>query len=102
MRTRTKEFLEILAKVEIPPFVDKLILFGSEVYGNPHEDSDIDIAVVSEETLTMDQRCDLSMLMYSCDPPYDFQLVYVKNEPATSVFDVKRDIFSKGVELYAK
>ncbi|MCL2016265.1 MAG: HEPN domain-containing protein [Defluviitaleaceae bacterium] len=102
MRTRTKEFLETLTKAEIPPFVDRLILFGSEVYGNPHEDSDIDIAVVSEGTLTSDQQCDLSMLMYSLDPPYDCNLTYVRDTPYTSLLDVKRDIFTKGVDLYVR
>ena len=29
--------------------VDKLILFGSHGYGQPREDSDIDIAVISED-----------------------------------------------------
>lgn len=29
--------------------VDALILFGSYVYGNPREDSDFDIAVISED-----------------------------------------------------
>ena len=41
--------------------VDKLILFGSHSYGQPREDSDIDIAVISEdfERMSVLEKIDL-------------------------------------------
>lgn len=34
--------------------VDRLIVFGSYVYGQPREDSDFDVAVISEDLSKMD------------------------------------------------
>ena len=41
--------------------IDKLILFGSHSYGQPREDSDIDIAVISEdfERMSILEKIDL-------------------------------------------
>ncbi|MCL1987501.1 MAG: nucleotidyltransferase domain-containing protein [Firmicutes bacterium] len=102
MRKLTQKFVEILQENPVPTFVDSLILFGSEVYGNPTKNSDIDIAVVSKKNLTISQRCDMDEFIESCNPPYDCQLTYVDFSATDSVFDVKRDIFSKGIEIYVK
>jgi len=42
--------------------VDQLILFGSYIYGTPREDSDIDIAVVSEDFNKMSVWDKISLL----------------------------------------
>ncbi|MDZ4861085.1 MAG: nucleotidyltransferase domain-containing protein [Candidatus Hydrogenedentes bacterium] len=42
--------------------VQQIVLFGSHAYGQPHEGSDIDLAVISEDFREMDQWSRIELL----------------------------------------
>ena len=56
---RVKQYADILSH-ELP--VKEVILFGSYVSGHPHEDSDIDVAVVMHDVETADYIAVLTRL----------------------------------------
>ena len=59
--------------------VEKIILFGSQAYGKPSEDSDFDIAIIKETPLPFHARLkDLRMKVRSTTP-FDFLFLPLKN-----------------------
>ena len=99
MRRASELFLHRVREQTLPNFVEELILFGSEVYGKPTIFSDIDIAVVCSAPPTIEERCSLDETLDSCDPPFAYQLVYVNRNAPTNPYDVRNDIFKKGVTI---
>jgi predicted nucleotidyltransferase len=53
---RIKEIIEFIKHIleQGGLRVDRLVLFGSHAHGTPHKDSDLDIAVISEDFERMD------------------------------------------------
>jgi predicted nucleotidyltransferase len=51
---------------------DKIILFGSQAYGTPHEDSDVDILVVMPARNEMDQAVKIRLATW---PPFPMDLI---------------------------
>src|SRR5438093_8720783 len=51
---------------------EKIILFGSYAYGEPHEDSDVDILVVMPARNDMDQALKIS---FEIDPPFPLDII---------------------------
>ena len=102
MRLSTEQFINRICEHQIPIYVKKLFLFGSEVYGCPNKNSDIDIAVISDSILTISQRCELDELIENSKPPYYCQLTYLDNTPYIGGFNVKMDVYSKGVLIYER
>ena len=82
---------------------EKIILFGSWAWGEPHEYSDLDLFVIKDTTRPSLKRIeDLDRLFSRRDLPMDF-LVYtpeqVKQRLAIDDFFV-RDILTNGKVLY--
>ena len=47
---------EILKEVSEKPFVSGILLTGSYVYGNPNEESDLDIRIITNDGSNIDDR----------------------------------------------
>jgi predicted nucleotidyltransferase len=83
---------------------EKVILFGSYAWGEPTEDSDVDLFIVKNSIMPRRQRQrDLRFRMYPPDLPLDL-LVYTPNEIEQRLkigdFFV-RDVMENGKILYA-
>jgi len=56
------ELVSLVAEVSDP---DKIILFGSYVYGNPCEQSDLDLLVIkNDKDLSRDEHAELAVAVY--------------------------------------
>src|SRR5438067_4606192 len=51
---------------------DKIILFGSQAYGTPHADSDVDILVIMPCRNQIDQAAKISI---DIDPPFTLDII---------------------------
>src|SRR6266571_5411326 len=51
---------------------EKIILFGSHAYGQPHADSDVDILVVMPARNPLDQAVRISL---EIDPPFPLDII---------------------------
>jgi predicted nucleotidyltransferase len=82
---------------------EKIILFGSYAYGEPHADSDVDILVVMPARNEIDQACRIDRVT---DPRFPLDLIV--RTPKNIAWRVKegdwflREIISKGKVLYEK
>mgnify|MGYP001618040114 CR=1 FL=1 len=100
METKLKEVTDKIVK-EFEP--EKIILFGSYAWGNPHEDSDLDFFIVKDTDLSPLKRIEAVDRIFSRrDLPMDF-LVYTPKQVEENLkrgdFFV-RDIITKGKVLY--
>lgn len=86
---------------------EKIILFGSQAYGQPTEHSDVDLLIVRRDISSEKKsNVEIRMAFYEVPaPPLSFTLlsktpeqVAEKRAQQSSIFE---DILSKGVELYA-
>lgn len=82
---------------------EKIILFGSYAYGEPHADSDVDVLVIMPARNQLDQAVRIEL---ACDPPFPLDLIVrtPKNvnwrlEEGDSFLS---EIVSKGKVLYEK
>ena len=82
---------------------DKIILFGSQAYGTPHEDSDVDILVVMPARNELDQAVRIRLAV-----DYNFSLDLLVRTPRNLAWRLAegdsflREITSKGKVLYEK
>jgi predicted nucleotidyltransferase len=82
---------------------DKIILFGSQAYGTPHDDSDVDILVImpTRNRIRTAVRIDLTI-----DPPFPLDIIV--RTPGEMRWRLKdgdlfhTEIVSKGKVLYEK
>jgi predicted nucleotidyltransferase len=82
---------------------DKIILFGSQAYGQPHADSDVDILVIMPARNQLDQAFRIHTQI---DPPFPLDLIV--RTPHTIRWRIAegdsflREILAKGKVLYEK
>lgn len=82
---------------------DKIILFGSHAYGQPHADSDVDILVVMPARNAIDQAVRIDR---ETDPPFPLDLIV--RTPKTLAWRLEegdsflREIVARGKVLYDK
>jgi uncharacterized protein len=82
---------------------DKIILFGSYAYGEPHADSDVDILVIMPCRNGIHQACHIDRVTDPC-----FPLDLIVRSPKTMAWRLKegdwflREIVAKGKILYTK
>ena len=89
--------------------IDQIILFGSYAKGNPHEYSDIDIALVSEDLdpkLARWQNIELIMKKYNIKYDPDLQLVpfakeSFENDTESPIGSFIREIKKTGKVIYS-
>ena len=87
---RVTQYAEVLAR-ELP--VTQVILFGSYVSGQPHEDSDIDVAVVMHDVATGDYLAVLKrlcVLRTPIDPMIEPHLMLETGNNGGFLQDVRR------------
>ena len=97
----TKEIVsEIVSKIKKQFKPQKVILFGSYAWGNPTEDSDIDLFIIMESSLRRDKRALQVQKMFSQRTfPLDI-IVYTPEEVKQSLERGNpfiREIMSQGV-----
>lgn len=103
-KTVDKKIQDVVDKIVLEFKPEKVILFGSHAWGEPTEDSDVDLFIVKNSAVPRRQRQrDLRFRMYPPDLPLDL-LVYTPNEIqqrlAIGDFFV-RDVIDNGKILYA-
>ncbi len=82
---------------------EKIILFGSQAYGEPHADSDVDILVVMPARNEIDQAVRIDR---EIDPLFPLDLIV--SSPKNIAWRLKegdsflREIMTKGIVLYEK
>ena len=82
---------------------EKIILFGSYAYGQPHEDSDVDILVIMPARNEMDQALRIS---FEINPPFPLDIVV--RTPKEMRWRLEegdsflREVTSRGKVLYEK
>ena len=102
MRNKTCDFINRLKEMKYPPYVEKIIIYGSEVYGTPNIFSDIDIAAVLNNVPSRAQRIDIDEIIDEAEPPYEYQLIFISKQGKIKKWDVRKDVFEKGMVVYAK
>ena len=102
MRASTREYIKKISKLEFPEEVKSVILFGSEVYGTPNMRSDIDLAIVLYTLPTIKLKCDVEEFLEIIQCPYILQLTFVTDIYEPMNFDVREDIFKRGVVIYER
>jgi predicted nucleotidyltransferase len=82
---------------------EKIILFGSNAYGTPHGDSDVDILVVMPARNQIDQACRIDDAF---DPPFPLDLIVRTPKNLTwrlaAGDSFLREVTAKGKVLYEK
>jgi predicted nucleotidyltransferase len=82
---------------------EKIILFGSHAYGQPHADSDVDILVIMPARNEIDQAVRIDRVV---DPPFPLDLIVCT--PGNLAWRLKegdtflREVMAKGTVLYEK
>src|SRR5438876_176101 len=82
---------------------EKIILFGSQAYGQPHADSDVDILVVMPARNQLDQAVRIEL---ACDPPFPLDIIV--RTPKNMKWRLEegdsflREVVSRGKILYEK
>jgi predicted nucleotidyltransferase len=102
--------IEIIERLK-PLNPNKIILFGSYAYGTPHEDSDIDLYVVTNDDFMpkswrekMEVKLKFSRALRDIKQQYDIDLIahtkkmYEKFVNFDSIFS--REILTKGQTIY--
>jgi predicted nucleotidyltransferase len=82
---------------------ERIILFGSYAYGQPHADSDVDLLVVMPAADMVNQAVRITM---ACDPPFPLDLLvrtprYLQQRIEDEDWFL-REIVSRGKILYEK
>lgn len=83
--------------------IEKIILFGSYAYGNPTEDSDIDLLVIKNipESETRDFRLTLKKALWHKLGKFNYSFdIHVDNEKRIKERIILGDLFYK--EIYTK
>lgn len=82
---------------------EKIILFGSHAYGQPHADSDVDILVIMPARNQLDQAVKIEL---ACDPPFPLDIKV--RTPYSVAWQLAEgasfltEIMTKGKVLYEK
>ena len=105
LRGSTREYLKWLSSRKYIDKVRYIVLFGSEARGEARLLSDIDIAVISDEPLTREERTDIAY-PYNEDEPglVNSRFVFSLTEylETTNKFDVNYNIREEGVIIYGR
>ncbi|HYE33028.1 MAG TPA: nucleotidyltransferase domain-containing protein [Methylomirabilota bacterium] len=100
---RVEPYLRVLVQ-KIHP--EKIILFGSQAYGDPTANSDVDLLVVRADKSGKESNLEIREAFWSVDaPPTSFTLLSrtpqeVANQIAAGS-PIYKDILAKGLLLYA-
>ena len=102
MRQQTLEFLCRLKSASFPVYVDKIVVFGSEVSNTTRVSSDIDLGVICDSPVNQARRIEVDAIVMAHEPPFDYDLVFAVPGEYRGNFDVRRDIYEKGCVVYER
>lgn len=95
---------EVVKKIVDKYQPEKIILFGSYAWGNPHEESDIDLFIVKETNNTREMARKIDSTIFPREFPIDFMIYrpddYNKRIQSGDIFI--NEIFNKGKILYER
>lgn len=98
---------DLIKKIEEQIPVEEIILFGSHAYGNPNEDSDIDLCVISKlngqrkiDLVRKARRAITSVTSQPVDILIYDQKDFYRRANVTSTLEFK--IKNKGVKVYGQ
>jgi len=91
-----------IVKRLMPLKPEKIILFGSFAYGEPNEDSDIDLFLIKDEGIEAEALMRLRDLMKKEKIGFDILSDSSKNVENSNDYFYKIDILQKGKVLYVK
>jgi len=91
-----------IVKRLMPLKPEKIILFGSFAYGEPNEDSDIDLFLIKDEGIEAEALMRLRDLMKKEKIGFDVLSDSSKNVENSNDYFYKIDILQKGKVLYVK
>lgn len=102
-----KLVLSVADKIRREYQPEKIILFGSYAYGEPTEDSDIDLFIVKEtDKRRVDRFVEISRILYEHDRRVSISpLVYTPKEVEERLAlgdDFVLEVLTKGKVLYAR
>lgn len=99
------ELENLLKEINQVSDVNSIYLFGSYAYGNPNEDSDLDICIVTKDKSK--RKIEIMKLIRKsiskvATMPVDLLVYYSDefNERAKSEFTMEHEILLQGVKLY--
>jgi len=95
---KVKDYRTLLKQNNFPMTIDKMYLFGSYAKGNPHNDSDIDVALIVSEWIG--DYFYVMPLLWKMRREIDMRIephIVVPNEDYAGFYD---EIKKTGVEIY--
>lgn len=100
-----KKITEIVNKLAIGYDPEKIILFGSYAYGNPNENSDLDLFIIKNSDLSRPERAvQARKMIFGAMIPIDLIVFTPKeiNEAKNNQFSFVNKVLSSGKTLYER
>ncbi|MFN8208963.1 MAG: nucleotidyltransferase domain-containing protein [Bacteroidales bacterium] len=90
--------LDQLLRSKFPDNLKDIILFGSQVFGNEHRDSDYDILIILKQKSDWRIEREISDLCFEIDLKYDIVTdTHIIGEPELSTLRGKQPIFVNAI-----
>jgi uncharacterized protein len=90
--------LSQLLKSRFPDNIKEIVLFGSQVYGKTHKDSDYDILVILKQKPDWKTEREISDICYEIDLKYDIITdTHILGEPELSTLRGKQPIYTNAI-----
>ena len=99
------EINQVVEKVREVSNPDKIYLFGSYAYGNPNENSDLDLCIVKKEVKDKSKELlEVSLGLFNIPIPVDIVLLDEKsfNKRNNVWGSLQYEVFHKGLKVYEK
>jgi len=103
LRPVTRKFLEIISQTVHEDYVKAIVLFGSEAHGKATLTSDVDLALISDRSLTLNERRSiLKDISIDLDCKVDCRIVCLREESLNTgkKLHVGTSIKQDGVIIY--
>ncbi|MFB6182202.1 MAG: nucleotidyltransferase domain-containing protein [Candidatus Magasanikbacteria bacterium] len=103
-KTKEEFINEVVEKIKKEYSPEQIILFGSYAWGEPNEDSDIDLFIVKETENPRELARKVDGSIYPRKHPLDIMLwtpKQIKEQRKSGNFFVE-DVFDRGKKLYEK
>ena len=103
IRAATKKTLQRISRAQHNSKIRYIVLFGSEARGEARLTSDVDLALISDEPLTMEERLAFKAVIDSEHfPPYNVINTLYRDLDTEHVMDVNFHIKRDGLVIYER
>jgi predicted nucleotidyltransferase len=103
LRPAVRRVMEKISRGEHNPKIRYIVLFGSQARGDAVLTSDVDIALVSDEPLSRNERLAFASIIENENfPPYNVINTLTKNLETDKYMDVSYHIKREGLLVYAR